>query len=419
MSKIAREQDKEEEAMWTERLRTESLLRITSRCGVCTRTVSGKEKYAQTWFHCFTCGLTKEKGRGVCASCAERCHVGHELVPCDRDSTGKGFNYCDCVTHGGCLAQRPKRGVSNLDLQYWRDSMTPEARDANRLVEYCIKGTFLQWPPASGQGAEAATAAGLREQLRVLGKEDARRRTRVTREAFRKAAETLHIKGHDGVCKGYNALVRALAKAGMPPNDTAARSLAAEGERFAVRNANAAGDGSALIADSRDEGLLLCHCHFEGEGVVDCHLSSMLALDDAGLDEALGALRRLSERFAEDVEASAAGRAGLSAAARLALRLVARLVLGHAADLVESRHCVLCGMVPEKLNVCSRCKVVKYWCVPPIALLHKEVIAAILHMLTLWLRSLSLCALCLLWVSPAPPLARRPTGRSTRTSAST
>jgi hypothetical protein len=57
----------------------------------------------ETFFQCFTCNFIDDQG--VCANCADRCHVGHDLSA--PFSWGSGA-YCDCPTGGddsdcGCL----------------------------------------------------------------------------------------------------------------------------------------------------------------------------------------------------------------------------------------------------------------------------------------------------------------------------
>ena len=68
--------------------------------GMCTFTATGPEFVYQEWWECVSCGYVN--GRGVCASCAIRCHGGCEL----RGPRRSTF-YCDCAAGPSCLAQQP------------------------------------------------------------------------------------------------------------------------------------------------------------------------------------------------------------------------------------------------------------------------------------------------------------------------
>lgn len=64
---------------------------------MCTYLNTGSEYIRQPWFHCFTCGLTGNKG--ACLDCALTCHRGHDLVFAKSDSF-----YCDCYNeNSNCL----------------------------------------------------------------------------------------------------------------------------------------------------------------------------------------------------------------------------------------------------------------------------------------------------------------------------
>eukprot|EP01108_Squamamoeba_japonica_P007115 TRINITY_DN5916_c0_g1_i1.p2 TRINITY_DN5916_c0_g1~~TRINITY_DN5916_c0_g1_i1.p2 ORF type:complete len:310 (+),score=92.99 TRINITY_DN5916_c0_g1_i1:41-931(+) len=68
--------------------------------GICTLAVSGRTFCPQPWFSCKTCNLVDSDG--CCASCADRCHRGHDLE-------AKGHSerfYCDCPIKCGssCVA---------------------------------------------------------------------------------------------------------------------------------------------------------------------------------------------------------------------------------------------------------------------------------------------------------------------------
>lgn len=63
----------------------------------CTFSVTGNKTFLlQVWYDCFTCNL--RSNYGVCQTCANRCHAGHELSP-------PKFSrfYCDC---GGLPAEK-------------------------------------------------------------------------------------------------------------------------------------------------------------------------------------------------------------------------------------------------------------------------------------------------------------------------
>ncbi len=78
---------------------------------VCTRAETGQGVYAeQVYYECLTCKLTmKPDGKGICQTCADVCHKGHDLR-----LAGTGKFYCDCpdavgsqVPGGKCLACMP------------------------------------------------------------------------------------------------------------------------------------------------------------------------------------------------------------------------------------------------------------------------------------------------------------------------
>ena len=67
----------------------------------CTYTATGREFCFQRWYQCLTCGLSGSAG--VCVTCAERCHSGHQLSPQVRAT---GF-YCDCGSGAYCISLAP------------------------------------------------------------------------------------------------------------------------------------------------------------------------------------------------------------------------------------------------------------------------------------------------------------------------
>jgi len=67
---------------------------------ICTFSVTGREYYPQTWYHCYTCGLVDSEG--CCISCINVCHKGHRL---SSPNTSEGF-FCDCGSGGSCKCLR-------------------------------------------------------------------------------------------------------------------------------------------------------------------------------------------------------------------------------------------------------------------------------------------------------------------------
>ena len=63
--------------------------------GKCTRAISGKNYLFQSWYCCFTCGITDHQG--VCESCAVKCHKGHQL-----SEPNFGSFFCDCLDANTC-----------------------------------------------------------------------------------------------------------------------------------------------------------------------------------------------------------------------------------------------------------------------------------------------------------------------------
>jgi len=57
----------------------------------CTFTATGRNFYKQKWYHCKTCNL--ERGVGVCESCKDMCHKGHQVE--ESQKSPSGF-FCDC-----------------------------------------------------------------------------------------------------------------------------------------------------------------------------------------------------------------------------------------------------------------------------------------------------------------------------------
>lgn len=69
-------------------------LRCAIDAGVCTFAVTGKQFMPQEWFVCSTCNFGDREG--VCASCARRCHRGHQLSAAKPSARF----YCDCQATG-------------------------------------------------------------------------------------------------------------------------------------------------------------------------------------------------------------------------------------------------------------------------------------------------------------------------------
>ena len=69
-----------------------SRLRDCLERGVCTRNVTGKHFELQEFYRCLTCSLTAKDNLGVCKSCAQVCHAGHQLYLYGRVSA-----FCDCA----------------------------------------------------------------------------------------------------------------------------------------------------------------------------------------------------------------------------------------------------------------------------------------------------------------------------------
>ncbi len=46
----------------------------------CTFKYTGANYHPQMVWRCISCRLTSESNRGVCATCKDKCHAGHELV---------------------------------------------------------------------------------------------------------------------------------------------------------------------------------------------------------------------------------------------------------------------------------------------------------------------------------------------------
>jgi len=60
--------------------------------GECTINVDKVTRFVkQKYRRCFTCGHTDENGKGICITCVEKCHKGHELS----DELENDF-FCDC-----------------------------------------------------------------------------------------------------------------------------------------------------------------------------------------------------------------------------------------------------------------------------------------------------------------------------------
>lgn len=66
----------------------------------CTYQLTGKMYAQQSWWNCKTC-FGDDTNKGVCMSCALRCHRDHTLV-----SRGESGFFCDCSS-GGCQALEP------------------------------------------------------------------------------------------------------------------------------------------------------------------------------------------------------------------------------------------------------------------------------------------------------------------------
>jgi len=60
---------------------------------ICTFVITGTEYATQEWKQCITCGLAVDYG--ICLSCAQVCHKGHDVQPARTSSF-----YCDCGERG-------------------------------------------------------------------------------------------------------------------------------------------------------------------------------------------------------------------------------------------------------------------------------------------------------------------------------
>eukprot|EP01126_Amoeba_proteus_P015785 TRINITY_DN1714_c0_g3_i3.p1 TRINITY_DN1714_c0_g3~~TRINITY_DN1714_c0_g3_i3.p1 ORF type:complete len:302 (-),score=52.17 TRINITY_DN1714_c0_g3_i3:129-1034(-) len=84
------------------RLQTQNLAKEIEECvrnNICTYTVTKRDFKTQKWFHCFTCGFVDSEG--ICESCYNVCHRGHELSQEKGGGPESGF-YCDCGASGLC-----------------------------------------------------------------------------------------------------------------------------------------------------------------------------------------------------------------------------------------------------------------------------------------------------------------------------
>eukprot|EP01113_Clastostelium_recurvatum_P021644 TRINITY_DN2568_c0_g1_i5.p1 TRINITY_DN2568_c0_g1~~TRINITY_DN2568_c0_g1_i5.p1 ORF type:complete len:897 (-),score=118.68 TRINITY_DN2568_c0_g1_i5:90-2780(-) len=66
----------------------------------CSYAYTGKVARPQIWYECLTCGLTGPN-KGICVTCRDQCHKGHDLVP------GSHFSaqICRCKQKKGLLAK--------------------------------------------------------------------------------------------------------------------------------------------------------------------------------------------------------------------------------------------------------------------------------------------------------------------------
>ena len=116
-----------------------------SNLPTCCSYVLGNDFREQHWYHCYTCGLTNDKG--CCTLCAVICHRGHDVAysrfspffcDCGGDDENKGYEIqgrCKCLT---------------LDA---RDSLLMMNRYTDRIIASRREGTIL----ASSLSAEVCS----------------------------------------------------------------------------------------------------------------------------------------------------------------------------------------------------------------------------------------------------------------------
>lgn len=78
----------------------------------CTFRQTGPSYVKQVWFKCQTCWPSPKAPEGVCVTCAEQCHAGHDL----RQQKEGGF-YCDCGSGAGV----PAANSTNKQCQSLRE----------------------------------------------------------------------------------------------------------------------------------------------------------------------------------------------------------------------------------------------------------------------------------------------------------
>jgi hypothetical protein len=71
----------------------------------CTRTGTGSKFVVQKWWCCNTCQMTMKSGQGLCESCRDECHAGHDLVLPPANRLNNGF-YCDCFDRSDCKCSK-------------------------------------------------------------------------------------------------------------------------------------------------------------------------------------------------------------------------------------------------------------------------------------------------------------------------
>jgi hypothetical protein len=116
------------EAEQNQQLEKDYARKLLSSCKadcLCTFVKTGNKLTYQKWFSCLTCQLFAESGHGVCAQCANICHLGHKLL-----AQNPGMFYCDCSTN--------KKAASNFQCKTLKSKSQIEA-------ELLQQASYPQW----------------------------------------------------------------------------------------------------------------------------------------------------------------------------------------------------------------------------------------------------------------------------------
>lgn len=99
---------------------------------LCSLAFTGRQHQFQGWYFCRTC--FRNMARGVCITCAQICHQGHDLV-----FGNESRFYCDCNERHGisCKCLRPRKPIvpGQLSLERARGVVEPTTESRVELIE--------------------------------------------------------------------------------------------------------------------------------------------------------------------------------------------------------------------------------------------------------------------------------------------